>query len=53
MSILIVEQNLPLALKVSDYAFIINSGVVVHKSTAIDLEKNEETKSKYLSVTGG
>lgn len=51
-SILLVEQNLPMALKVADYAYVISKGVIVYESTPKELKDNEEVKAKYLGVTG-
>jgi len=51
LSILLVEQNLPLALGVSDYAFIISKGEIVFESAAAQLETNEEVKERYLCAT--
>lgn len=50
-SILLVEQNLPMALGVADYAFIISKGSIVYESTPHELETNEEIKAKYLCAT--
>ncbi len=50
-SILLVEQNYPMALKVADYAYIISKGVIVHESTIEELRKNEEIRVKYLCAT--
>jgi branched-chain amino acid transport system ATP-binding protein len=52
LSILLVEQNLPLALRVSDYVYILNKGVIVYQSAAEELSTDEEAKSKYLGVLG-
>jgi branched-chain amino acid transport system ATP-binding protein len=51
LSILLVEQNLPMALGVSDYAYIMSKGKIVYESTPKELEKNEEVKIKYLSAS--
>jgi len=51
-SILLVEQNLPMALEVADYAYVISKGVIVYGSTPKELKENEEVKAKYLGVTG-
>ena len=51
LSILLVEQNLPMALGVSDYTFIMSKGKIVHESTPKELETNEEVKIKYLSAS--
>ncbi len=48
LSILLVEQNLPLALGVSDHVFIISKGTIVYESSPDELEKNEAIKVKYL-----
>ena len=50
-SILLVEQNLPMALGVADYGFIISKGSIVYESTPHELEANEEIKAKYLCAT--
>ena len=50
-SILLVEQNLPMALGISDYVYIISKGAIVHESTPEELRDNEELKAKYLGVT--
>jgi branched-chain amino acid transport system ATP-binding protein len=52
-SILLVEQNLSMALNVSDYAFIVCKGEIVYDSAPHDLEENEEIKEKYLCVNRG
>jgi branched-chain amino acid transport system ATP-binding protein len=50
--ILLVEQNLPMALGVADYVCLISKGVVVHECTPGELGDNEEVKAKYLGVAG-
>ena len=50
LSILLVEQNFPMALAVADYGYIISKGVIVHESTLEELRDNEEVKAKYLGV---
>ena len=52
LSIVIVEQNLPLALKVADEAYIITAGQIVYSSKASELAQNEEIKEKYIGVSG-
>jgi len=51
-SILLVEQNLPMALSVADYVYLISKGAIVYQSTPEELKGNEEAKTKYLGVTG-
>jgi branched-chain amino acid transport system ATP-binding protein len=48
LATLLVEQNLPLVLTVSDYTFIVSKGKIVYESTPYELGKNEEIKVKYL-----
>jgi branched-chain amino acid transport system ATP-binding protein len=51
LSILLVEQNLPMALKVSDYVYIISKGKIEYEASPSELEKNETVKVKYLCAT--
>lgn len=51
ISILLVEQNLPLALAVASYAYMISKGVIVYESSAEELKKEEEIQAKYLGVS--
>jgi branched-chain amino acid transport system ATP-binding protein len=51
-SILLVEQNLPMALKVADYLYILSNGEVVYESTPEQLRLNDEIKAKYIGVAG-
>lgn len=51
-SILLVEQNLPMALAVADYVYVISKGVIVYESTTEEFRDNEEVKAKYLGVAG-
>lgn len=50
ISILLAEQNLPLALSVADYVYVINKGMVVFEGTPEQLEKNREIEQEYLAV---
>lgn len=50
LSILLVEQNVPLALKVSDYVYVLRKGEIVHHSSAIELAKNEKVQAEYIGV---
>ena len=51
-SILLVEQNLPMALGIADYVYIVSKGVIVYESTPEELKDNEEAKVKHLGATG-
>jgi len=50
ISIMLVEQNLSLALPIADYVYIISKGVIVYESTPKELRDNEEVKTKHLGV---
>lgn len=49
-SILLVEQNLPMALALADYVYVISKGTIVHESTPGELQGNEEVKARWLGV---
>ena len=51
-SILLVEQNLPMALKVADYLYILSNGKIVYDSNPDQLRSNDEIKAKYIGVAG-
>jgi len=51
LSILLVEQNLPMALRVADYVYVISKGAIVYESTPEEVRDNEELQDKYLGVT--
>jgi branched-chain amino acid transport system ATP-binding protein len=50
LSIFLVEQNVPLALRVADYAYILHNGQIVHHCSAAELSKNEELQAEYIGV---
>jgi branched-chain amino acid transport system ATP-binding protein len=50
LSILLAEQNLPLALSVADYVYVLAKGAVVFESTPEELENNEEVQKEYLAI---
>jgi len=50
LSILLVEQNLPLALRVADRLHILSRGQIVHSSNPAELMANDGVKSRYLGV---
>jgi branched-chain amino acid transport system ATP-binding protein len=50
LSILLVEQNLPLATRVADWVYVMNKGRIVFEGTPAELLANEEVKTKYLGV---
>lgn len=51
LSVLLVEQNLKLALRVADYVYILSKGQVVHQSSSAQLKDNPDIIHKYLAVT--
>jgi branched-chain amino acid transport system ATP-binding protein len=50
MSILLVEQNAHLALKLVDYVHVMSKGQVVYSSTPAELRANDGIKSSYLGI---
>jgi branched-chain amino acid transport system ATP-binding protein len=50
LSILLVEQNAHLALKLVDYVHVMSKGQVVYSSRPEELRANEEIKSNYLGI---
>jgi branched-chain amino acid transport system ATP-binding protein len=49
-SILLAEQNLPLALNVADYLYVVNKGVIVFEGTGGELLARPEIEREYLAV---
>lgn len=52
VSILLAEQNTNIALKYSEYGYILESGRVVMDGPAKDLASNEDVKEFYLGLSG-
>lgn len=50
LSILVVEQNLPLALRLADYVYVLSKGTVVFEGTPEALRGAEEVRQRYLGV---
>ena len=50
LSVLLVEQNLSMALGLADYVYILSKGAIVYESTPGKLKGNEEAKAKYLGI---
>jgi len=50
LPLLLVEQNMNMALGVSDYVYVISKGTVVFESKPQELRENQEMKSKFLGV---
>jgi branched-chain amino acid transport system ATP-binding protein len=52
-TILVVEQNAKIALAVSDYAYIMESGKIVLEGPSEDLRNNPDVKEFYMGITQG
>ena len=50
LSILLVEQNANLALKLVDYVHVMSKGQVVYSAKPEELRANEQIKSSYLGI---
>ena len=50
LSILLVEQNYHLALRVADRVYVMNKGQIVFEGTPAELEAREDVKRRYLGV---
>jgi branched-chain amino acid transport system ATP-binding protein len=51
LSLLLVEQNYHLALRVADRVYVMNKGQIVYQGTPAGLEADEKVKRRYLGVT--
>ena len=49
-TILLVEQNVELALDIADRAYVLDQGAVVHHASARELLANNDIKERYCSV---
>nr|MDP9106788.1 ATP-binding cassette domain-containing protein [Candidatus Eremiobacteraeota bacterium] len=50
LAILLVEQNVELALDVADHAAIVDQGAIVFAGTAADLRERGDLQTTYLGV---
>jgi len=50
LSILLVEQNANLALKLVDYVHVMSKGQVVYSAPPAELAQNQEIKSRFLGI---
>jgi branched-chain amino acid transport system ATP-binding protein len=50
ITVLVVEQNIPVALGVSDYAYILEKGHIVHEGPASEVRENQDVLDKHLGV---
>ena len=52
-TVLIVEQNARMALEVSRYAYIMESGKIVLEGPSEELKNNPDVKEFYMGITQG
>jgi branched-chain amino acid transport system ATP-binding protein len=52
-TILVVEQNAKVALDISDYAYIMESGKIVLEGPSEELKNNPDVKEFYMGITQG
>ncbi len=50
VTILLVEQHVPVALKVSDRAYVLENGRIVLSGTSEEVAKNEQVRAHYLGI---
>lgn len=50
LTVLLAEQNLEVALRLSDRGYVIDNGVIRYHGTINDLRDNDEVRRKYLLV---
>ncbi len=50
LSILLVEQNVPLALRVADRVYVMSKGQIVYGGAPSELAANEDVKRRFLGV---
>ena len=50
MTVLLAEQNLEVALRLSDRGYVIDNGVIRYHGTQDDLKHNQEVRNKYLCI---
>jgi branched-chain amino acid transport system ATP-binding protein len=51
LSILLVEQNVPLALRVADRVYVMSKGQIVYHGSPAALEADEDIKRRFLGVS--
>jgi branched-chain amino acid transport system ATP-binding protein len=49
-TILLVEQNVELALGIADRAYVVDQGTIAHHGTAADLLADAEIQERYCAV---
>jgi branched-chain amino acid transport system ATP-binding protein len=51
LTLLLAEQSIPLALGISDYAYVLQTGRIALQGKASDLENNEQVREIYLGIS--
>ena len=51
MTILLVEQNANMALKIADYAYVLETGTITREGTGLELLNDESIKEAHLGKT--
>jgi branched-chain amino acid transport system ATP-binding protein len=51
LTLLLAEQSIPLALGISDYAYVLQTGRIALQGEASDLENNEQVREIYLGIS--
>lgn len=51
ITVLLVEQNVQVALELADRIYIIEQGVIVYEGTPADLERDQQILDRYLGVS--
>jgi branched-chain amino acid transport system ATP-binding protein len=51
LSILLVEQNVPLALRVADRVYVMSKGQIVYEGSPAALDANEDVKRRFLGIS--
>jgi branched-chain amino acid transport system ATP-binding protein len=50
VTILLVEQNMEMALEISHKAYVMDEGVIKYKGTADEIRRNEDIQRRYLAI---
>ena len=50
LSVVLVEQNAVMALELADYAYVLESGNMVHEGPALELRDDEAVRKAYLGL---
>jgi branched-chain amino acid transport system ATP-binding protein len=50
ITVLLVEQNIPVALDVSEYTYVLAKGEIVHEGSADEVRENEAVLDRHLGV---